>query len=179
MDIVPKIGEIRAGTWLGLGYSKPMVWLQCPECLKCRWVQVWTTRGANFTGLCDKCYRRSRLGSRQIGLRKNGCRGGRWKNKAGYVYIRVYPDDFFYPMVAKNGYVAEHRLVVAKALGRNLHRWELVHHKDSCPKDDNRYPETLQLVTDDRHRQITILEQRIRYLEKLLIEAGITYNCVK
>ena len=76
-------------------------------------------------------------------------------------------------MVDKQGYVLEHRLVVAKAIGRNLHRWEIVHHKDNCPKDDNRYPETLQLVSDDRHDQITILGVRIKYLERLLRESGI------
>jgi len=32
-------------------------------------------------------------------------------------------------------------------------------------KADNRYPENLQLVTDDRHKQITILENHIRRLE--------------
>ena len=79
--------------------------------------------------------------------------------------VLLEKDDFFYPMVDGKGYVREHRLVVAKALGRNLHSWEIVHHKDNCPKDDNRYPETLQLVTDDRHKQITILENRIKYLE--------------
>ena len=69
-------------------------------------------------------------------------------------------------MAKGDSYVAEHRLVVAKALGRNLHLWEIVHHKDNCPRDDNRYPETLQLVTDDRHKQITILESKITRLEK-------------
>lgn len=97
-------------------------------------------------------------------------KGGRTKTKAGYIQIRLYPDDFFYPMTNSSGRVFEHRLVVAKALGRCLHLWEIVHHKKDFAKDDNRYPETLQLVSDDKHKQISILERRIKYLEERIKE---------
>ena len=90
-------------------------------------------------------------------------KGGRMHH-SGYVSIRVYPDDFFYPMASWNGYVREHRLVMAKHLGRNLQPWELIHHINGI-KDDNRL-ENLQLVTDDKHKQITVLENRIKFLEK-------------
>lgn len=53
--------------------------------------------------------------------------------------------------------------MVAKHLGRSLHLWEIVHHKNHI-KADNRI-ENLQLVTDDRHKQISLLEQRITLLE--------------
>jgi len=77
--------------------------------------------------------------------------------------VVLEPNDFFYPMVTKQGYVLEHRLVMAKYLGRNLHPWEIVHHKNSI-RDDNRI-ENLQLVSDIGHKQITFFEQRLKYLE--------------
>lgn len=99
-----------------------------------------------------------------LGSRSYKWKGGRYKIRGGYVMVWLSPDDFFHPMT--NGHVVgEHRLVVARALGRCLHSWEIVHHKDNYPKDDNRYPETLQLVTDDRHKQITILENEIGRLK--------------
>lgn len=86
---------------------------------------------------------------------------------SGYISIRVYSDDFFYPMASWNGYVREHRLVMAKHLGRNLSSWELIHHINGI-KDDNRL-ENLQLVTDDKHKQITVLENRIKFLERRVV----------
>ncbi|MBU1067552.1 hypothetical protein KKE60_07170, partial [Patescibacteria group bacterium] len=75
-----------------------------------------------------------------------------------------------------NGYVKEHRLVMAKRLGRNLHCWEIVHHKGTKypigtieNKQDNRL-ENLQLVSDERHKQITILENRIKLLEERVLK---------
>ena len=47
----------------------------------------------------------------------------------GYIQIKLQPEDFFFPMADRQNYVLEHRLVVAKSLGRNLHPWEIVHHK--------------------------------------------------
>ena len=117
------------------------------------------------------CPREAWLG--KTGEKSSGWKGGRGRASGGYIKIKLQPDDFFYPTADKRGYIMEHRLVVAKALGRNLHLWEIVHHKDNCPKDDNRYPETLQLVTEDGHTQITRMETRISYLEKriTLLEA--------
>lgn len=83
-------------------------------------------------------------------------KGGRLQRPEGYIIVRLYPNDFFYPMANAQGYVYEHRLVVAKALGRCLLSWEIVHHKEGCARNDNRYPETLELLpTPHKHDALT------------------------
>jgi hypothetical protein len=66
--------------------------------------------------------------------------GGRFPHGAGYVYIHV---GVGHPMANPKGYALEHRIVMAKHLGRMLTRDEVVHHKPvveggSGRKDDNR-----------------------------------------
>lgn len=63
-------------------------------------------------------------------------KGGIYKT-GGYIYIKMPK----HPFVNKTGYVAEHRLVAEKALGRYLMPKECVHHINKI-KDDNR-PENL------------------------------------
>ena len=159
-----RLGEIKRDA-----RRQKLILHACIDCGKERWVRYCVKEERPYNERCCSC-----------NVHNIHYKEGKRKNRKGYIEILLRPDDFFYPMVRPSqrrgkwgGYVAEHRLVVAKALGRCLHTWELVHHKNNCPKDDNRYPETLQLVTDDRHRQITILETRITHLEKrvILLEA--------
>lgn len=80
-------------------------------------------------------------------------RGGRVRNgRDGYWHL--YRPD--HPNATKEGYVAEHRLVMEGHLGRYLTRDEVVHHI-SQDIDDNRIA-NLQVMT---HAEHTILHNKI------------------
>lgn len=106
----------------------------------------------------------------------------------GYRLVLIPNDDFFSSM-AYMRHVPEHRLVMAKHLGRCLQKWELVHHKNG-EKSDNRI-ENLELVSridhiqahgkgykdgyakglvDGRAKHIELLKQEISRLKELLNE---------
>lgn len=73
----------------------------------------------------------------------HGWRGGRIQTEDGYILVLVYPDDPFYSMgqikgVGTSGkYVLEHRLVMARHLGRVLTDEETVHHVDDRDRANN------------------------------------------
>ena len=177
-----EIGEIRRGREIGSsGYTNLFIWHACESCGKERWVQLRKGRSVNWR--CRPCALKDEGVRKKIsaaGIRRNrlkekayNWKGGKTKTKAGYIKVRLYPDDFFYPMAGRGRYVFEHRLVVAKALGRCLHRWEIIHHKRGFAKDDNRYPETLELVQEMQHNQMGRFEAEIARLQKrvTLLEA--------
>ena len=72
----------------------------------------------------------------------------------GYVWIHCYREDLFYPMSNTRNLVMEHRLVMAKHIGRPLTPREHVHHINGG-KSDNRI-ENLELISTANHRMVTV-----------------------
>lgn len=191
---MPQIGETRTARELGYKGTTRRIWHACIDCGKERWVVF--IKGQPKLLRCPRCVDKLRGQHRE---KHHEWKGGRTIQPNGYILVKLQPDDFFYPMHITHGYVLEHRLVVAKKLGRCLHLWEIVHHKgkkhmiyppgwEGCPPsalelvkalknqrplDANRLnndDSNLQLVSDDKHKQITILEIKIDRLEAKLEE---------
>jgi transposase len=69
--------------------------------------------------------------------------GGRIKHPSGYWQINLESSDPMFSMVNRSGYVMEHRLVMARIIGRSLLATESVHHIDGDRLNND--PSNLQL----------------------------------
>ena len=150
-------------------------WVVCPSCDVGRWVRIDGLRVSNHTGFCQKCHNKYR--SDQMDEHPSW-KGGRMQKSDGYIDIHLSRSDPLYPMARIDGYIREHRLVMARHLGRCLLPWEIVHHINGI-RDDNRI-ENLELVQGNAHHlpsmvvQATIkrMQAQIDYLEKRLAKAN-------
>jgi len=154
---MPEIDEIKSDG------KRNRKWVLCPECSEGRWVILSAIKRPDYTGLCHHC-NASVHGGKRLKTK------GRWTTGQGYVMRLLQPDNFLFAMAGADGYVGEHRLVMAQSLGRCLHSWEIVHHRGIRVKGiENRSDnliDNLQVVSDDRHKQISILEAKIARLQK-------------
>lgn len=159
--------NIRKG--INIGKNPPtanFIWHPCENCGSQRWVKL--TFGKPDSALCNICSNLAKghkLGLNNIGrkrspeirlqmsLTRRGENSSSWKGGTaitqGYREIKIYPDDPYFPMATKQGYVLEHRLIMAQHLGRCLENWEISHHKNEI-KLDNRI-ENLELTTRLAH----------------------------
>ena len=136
---------------------------QCDYCGKEISLQPNQLKNRQHIFCCHECYSQW-LSKYRRGEDSNRWKGGRRKNEAGYIEIRLQPDDFFYPMImGVRQYVLEHRLVMAKHIKRCLLPWEVVHHINGV-KDDNRL-ENLKLLPN-RGNHNTMLDKWCKKLQK-------------
>lgn len=171
---MPDIGMVKKASELGRGGDHTYIWHACPDCGEGRWVRF--IYGQPEYVRCISCSQKVRFRNPEArsklmlnlnhkpGRANHNWKGGSFKNRYGYIEVALQPDDFFFPMANRSGYVREHRLVVAQSLGRCLHPWELVHHRNH-KRGDNRL-KNLQLVLPDTHRQITMLEDTVKRLKE-------------
>lgn len=155
------LGDIKSARELGFNHKqlrRKFVWVACPTCGKERWVAKGehprNCRGCHNTILRD--YRLSK---------HPNWKGGKRKSR-GYWDIKIPLSDAFYGMVGKNGYVREHRYIMAKYLNRLLSPEEVVHHLNGL-RDDNRL-RNLAITKHNGHEYQTLLklaQKRIRELE--------------
>ena len=173
-----QLGEIRKAEEIGYkSRAVKFIWAACETCGKERWVPL--EKGKPKRRRCYPCAiadpeLRKKRSEAIRGEKHPHWKNGRIADSDGYILIRLDKDDFFYPMCNKKGYVPEHRLVVAKALGRNLHPWEVVHHKGirrtGIENRSDNLEDNLQLVSDLGHKQLTLLENKIDNQTSLIKE---------
>jgi len=135
---MPEIGEIRKSKELGYksASGNSHIWVGCEICGKERW--VFLLHGKPNSRICRLCCYRENHPS---------WKGGK-RTKDDYIYVSIAKEDFYHSMGDKGGWVLEHRLVMAKHLGRCLLQWEIIHHKNGI-KNDNRL-ENLELINGKR-----------------------------
>ena len=157
----PKIGDVTTAKILGLSGFMFMYYDPCVKCGTPRWVRK-SGRGVH-------CYRCAPKNTEHRRDRKPDSRYG----TSGYVYVYIEKDDPMRSMAKKDGWVLEHRLVVARRIGRPLTRLEVAHHINGV-RHDNR-ESNLQLLTRETHHsylgtyekqnRIRDLERRVTLLE--------------
>ena len=75
-----------------------------------------------------------------------------WRKHGNYKPIKyVRCPALFLPMARKDGYIMEHRLLMAQSLNRCLTRAEVVHHRNHDPQD-NRLENLELFATNQEHK---------------------------
>lgn len=166
-----QLGEIKKAKDIwgtkGTSYDRhKWIWSACEICGKERWVFLY--KGKGISPRCKPCS--DKIHGRRLSAmphKRHIKVGNRVKCNDGYIKVRLAPDDPYISMT-NNGYVLEHRLVMAQRLGRTLKTGELIHHLNGI-RDDNR-SENLFKTDIHNHDLFALrkaLQKRIRELEQL------------
>lgn len=129
---------------------------QCSVCGKAIWHQR-----KDLGRVCKNCGYTVRKTAR--GSEHHNWHGGRYVGQDGYVVIQLQPDDPLYAMANARGCVLEHRLVMARSVGRCLSESEVVHHINGNKLEKMN---KLQVDAQKRDLRIRLLEWRVRELEQ-------------
>lgn len=171
---MPQVGSIKLGSEIGKSTHDRYIWHACEMCGKERYVRL--DRGKPKNRQCAVCGHKTRA-SKQRGEANPSWKGGRHHTANGYIEVQLQPEDEFYPMTNYRGRVLEHRLIMAKHLGRLLEPWEIVHHKNRV-KDDNvlsnlELVESITLHVDKHSRgntQSRLIQQLLKEVNRLRSE---------
>jgi len=115
---MPQLGEIKKARELGYNETGKRIYAACIDCGKERW--VYSRHGEPRSLRCRLCSNKTKA---------KPWKENWFKTSKGYIMVKLMPNDFFRPMADRHSYVLEHRLIMAKHLGRCLQPWEIVHHK--------------------------------------------------
>lgn len=144
-------GSIKSGADIGYRHNNGNRYIlhACIDCGKLRWVRL--RNGAPRNLRCHGCSAK-KSSDKKRGANSPAWKGGVYTDKHGYRQVKLYPDDPFYPMAKSGGYVFEHRLVMARHLGRLLLPYEIVHHLDGNKENNN--IKNLKLTTNGEHSKL-------------------------
>lgn len=169
-----KLGEIAIAEDVGAPYGRrKVIWHACEKCAKERWVE--TRASQPVSRWCYPCGRRAGKPRGSLPREKSAnWKGGRHVTSLGYIQVMVPMDDPLICMADTRGRVYEHRLVVARAIGRPLRSEEQVHHLNGN-KADNRLS-NLAVASLAEHaaahrREVLTLRARVQELEHELRDA--------
>ena len=131
----------------------------CSNCGK----QIWHKR-KDIDHVCPECV----YAVRKTASGKNhpNWKGGTYNHVDGYIYVQMLPDSPYYSMAQGRGYVLEHRLVVARKIGRALEAWEVVHHING-------------VRTDNKEENLELLPSQLEHMPYNLLQAQLAKQAIK
>ncbi len=157
----PIDGEVRSLQLFNDKRKRKYVWFVCSKCENGHWIDLYYYNKKFKNKLCISCSRSQRL----QGKYNPSWNGGRHITTEGYVQVYLEKGHTYYSMTVKGrNYVLEHRLIIAKNIGRCLKPWEVVHHKNG-DRQDNRLSNLELLSSKKDHIPSMVIQSYIRKLE--------------